>query len=567
MKRLIALALSSLLASALAALPASAQNYPDKPIRIIVPFTPGSATDVTARALAAAMTKNLGQTVIVDNKPGAGGTIGAGQVAKSAPDGYTLLANSSAHTVNPAIYASMTYDTVKDLPGISLLAVQPNIMVASPEKGWKTAADYVKAAKAAPGKLTYATAGTGSGTHMNAERFKLAPCIDTVHVPYKGTPEALGDTMNGRTDIYFCPVIAALPMIRDKRVVALANGSPKRSSVLPELATTEEQGFKDSGYNFWVGLFAPAGTPPAVIAKLNAEVKKALDSPEVKERLAALGTDASPTTPAELDKIVAREAYLQQAQDDATLLAIRDMERAGIDIITDGEMRRESYSNHFATALEGVDVDHPGTALDRSGHPNPVPRIAGPIVRPRPVGVRDVEFLRANTDHTVKMTVPGPFTMSQQAQNDHYPDLASAALAYAAAVNAEIKDLHAAGADLVQIDEPYMQARPEAAREYGLDALNAALDGVTGTTAVHICFGYAAIIHDRPEGYSFLPELAGCSADQISIETAQSGLDLGVLKDLSEKTIILGVIDLSDHEVESVELVADRVRGALAPSE
>jgi 5-methyltetrahydropteroyltriglutamate--homocysteine methyltransferase len=230
--------------------------------------------------------------------------------------------------------------------------------------------------------------------------------------------------------------------------------------------------------------------------------------------------------------------YLEQAQDDATVLAVRAQERAGLDIITDGEMRRESYSNHFATALEGIDIDHPGTALDRSGHPNPVPRIAGPIVRPHPVGVRDVEFVKANTDHTVKMTVPGPFTMSQQAQNDHYPDLASAALAYAAVVNAEIKDLHAAGADLVQI--------------------------VTGPTAVHICFGYAAIIHDRPEGYSFLPELAGCSADQISIETAQSGLDLGVLTDLSDKTIILGVIDLSDPEVETAEVVADRVRRAFA---
>jgi 5-methyltetrahydropteroyltriglutamate--homocysteine methyltransferase len=256
--------------------------------------------------------------------------------------------------------------------------------------------------------------------------------------------------------------------------------------------------------------------------------------------------------------------YLAQAQDDATVLAIRAQEEAGLDIITDGEMRRESYSNHFATALEGVDIDNPGTALDRSGHPNPVPRIAGPIVRPQPVGVRDVEFLRANTDHMVKMTVPGPFTMSQQAQNDHYPDLESAALAYAAAVNAEIKDLHAAGADLVQIDEPYMQARPDAAREYGLAALNAALDGVTGATAVHICFGYAAIIHERPEGYSFLPELAGCPADQISIETAQSGLDLGVLKDLSEKHVILGVIDLSDHEVEPADLVADRVRRAFS---
>src|SRR6476659_9862592 len=256
--------------------------------------------------------------------------------------------------------------------------------------------------------------------------------------------------------------------------------------------------------------------------------------------------------------------HLEQAQDDATVLAIRAQEEAGLDIVTDGEMRRESYSNHFATALDGVDIDNPGTALDRSGHPNPVPRIAGPISRPRPVGVRDVQFLKANTSHPVKMTVPGPFTMSQQAQNDFYPDLASAALAYAAAVNAEIRDLHAAGADIVQIDEPYMQARPDDARAYGLAALQAALDGVTGTTAVHICFGYAAIIHERPEGYSFLPELAGCSADQISIETAQSGLDLGVLADLAEKTIILGVIDLSDHDVESAETVANRVRRAFS---
>src|SRR3954467_7864791 len=255
-------------------------------------------------------------------------------------------------------------------------------------------------------------------------------------------------------------------------------------------------------------------------------------------------------------------AYLPQAQDDATLLAIRAQEDAGIDIITDGEMRRESYSNHFATALDGVDIDNPGTAEDRSGHPNPVPRIAGPIQRARPIGVEDVEFLRAHTDHTVKMTVPGPFTMSQQAQNDYYPDLESAAMAYAAAVNAEIKDLHAAGADIVQIAEPYMRARPDAARDYGLAALQAALDGVTGTTAVHICFGYAAIIHSRPEGYSFLPELAGCSADQISIETAQSGLDLAVLADLADKTILLGVIDLSDPEVETVDTVAARVRRA-----
>nr|WP_239028893.1 uroporphyrinogen decarboxylase family protein [Pseudonocardia acidicola] len=254
--------------------------------------------------------------------------------------------------------------------------------------------------------------------------------------------------------------------------------------------------------------------------------------------------------------------YLAQAQDDATLLAIRAQVDAGLDIITDGEIRRESYSNHFATALEGVDVDNPGTALDRSGHPNPVPRIIGPIRRPRPVEVEDLRFLRAHTDRTIKMTVPGPFTMSQQAQNDYYPDAEAAAMAYAAAVNAEIRDLFAAGADIVQIDEPYMQARPDAARGYGLAALNAALDGVTGTTAVHICFGYAAIIHDRPEGYSFLPELAGCPVDQISIETAQSGLDLGVLSDLTDKTIILGVVDLSTPDVESPELVAERTRRA-----
>ncbi len=254
--------------------------------------------------------------------------------------------------------------------------------------------------------------------------------------------------------------------------------------------------------------------------------------------------------------------YLAQAQDDATLLAIRAQEKAGLDIITDGEMRRESYSNHFATALEGVDIDNPGTALDRSGHPNPVPRVVGPIHRPHPVEVDDIRFLRANTDRTIKMTVPGPFTMSQQAQIEHYADPEAAAMAYAVAVNAEIKDLFAAGADVVQIDEPYLQARPDAARAYGLAALNAALDGVTGTTVVHLCFGYAAIIHERPEGYSFLPELAGCSTDQISIETAQSGLDLGVLADLSEKTILLGVIDLSTPDVESAELVADRTRRA-----
>jgi 5-methyltetrahydropteroyltriglutamate--homocysteine methyltransferase len=256
--------------------------------------------------------------------------------------------------------------------------------------------------------------------------------------------------------------------------------------------------------------------------------------------------------------------FLDAAQDDATLLAIRDQERAGLDIITDGEQRRESYSNRFATALEGVDVDNPGTALDRSGHPNPVPRVTGKVRRKHPVEVRDVEFLRANTDRMIKITVPGPFTMSQQAQNDFYKDEQEMVLDYAAAVNAEIKDLFAAGADVVQIDEPYMQARPEKARKFGLAGLNAALDGVTGTTAVHICFGYAAIIHVRPEGYSFLPELASSPIKQVSIETAQSSLDCAVLEKLPGKTIILGVLDLSDMTVEKPETVAARIRRALA---
>jgi 5-methyltetrahydropteroyltriglutamate--homocysteine methyltransferase len=226
-------------------------------------------------------------------------------------------------------------------------------------------------------------------------------------------------------------------------------------------------------------------------------------------------------------------------------------------------MRRESYSNRFATALDGVDIDNPGTALDRSGHPNPVPRVVGPIRRRHPVQLRDLEVLKANTERPTKVTVPGPFTMSQQAQNDFYDSEEATALGYAAAVNEEIKDLHAAGADIVQIDEPYMQARPEKARAFGLNAVARALDGVTGTTALHICFGYAAIIHERPSGYSFLPELAAAPIDQISIETAQSNLDTSVLEQLPGKTIILGVLDLSSTEVESPETVAERIRRAL----
>jgi len=258
------------------------------------------------------------------------------------------------------------------------------------------------------------------------------------------------------------------------------------------------------------------------------------------------------------------EDYLAEAQDDATLLAIQDMERAGVDIISDGEQRRESYSNQFATSLQGVDTENPGTALDRTGHPNPVPRVTGPIQRVALREVDDVRFLRANTAQRVKITLPGPFTMSQQAQDDYYHDEEALALAYAYAVNAEIKDLFAAGADVVQIDEPYMQARAEKAKGYAVKVLDRALEGVEGTTAVHLCFGYAHVVHERPSGYSFLPELAASQVRQISIESAQAGLDLSVLRELGDKTIILGVLDLGDLTPETPEIVAGRVRNALS---
>jgi 5-methyltetrahydropteroyltriglutamate--homocysteine methyltransferase len=254
---------------------------------------------------------------------------------------------------------------------------------------------------------------------------------------------------------------------------------------------------------------------------------------------------------------------LEAKQDEATLLAVRDQERAGLDIITDGEQRRESYSNRFATALEGVDLDNPGTTINRSGKPIPVPRITGKIRRTRQVETRDTQFLRANTKKPVKMTIPGPFTMSKQAQNEYYKTDEALALDYADAVNAEIKDLFAAGADIVQLDEPWMQQHPDKAREYGLKALNRALDGVSGTVAVHLCFGYAAVVHDKPTGYSFLPELEGSKAAQVSIEAAQPKLDLKILRELPSKTIVLGVIDLGDQTVETPEIVADRIRRAL----
>ena len=256
--------------------------------------------------------------------------------------------------------------------------------------------------------------------------------------------------------------------------------------------------------------------------------------------------------------------FLEEAQDDATRLAIRDMERAGIDIVTDGEMRRESYSNRFATALEGIDIDNPGTTINRSGQPIPVPRVAGPIRRKGAVEVSDLLFLKKNTSRTAKITLPGPFTMAQQAQDDYYRDEEALAMAFAAAVNEEIRELKAAGADVIQIDEPWLQARHERAARYGVKAINRALEGVGGTTIVHLCFGYAAAVKEKPSGYSFLPQLADSSATQISIEAAQPRLDLGVLKDLAPKQVMVGVIDLGDPRVESAETVAARIRAALA---
>jgi 5-methyltetrahydropteroyltriglutamate--homocysteine methyltransferase len=257
------------------------------------------------------------------------------------------------------------------------------------------------------------------------------------------------------------------------------------------------------------------------------------------------------------------EPYLEEAQDDATRLALQDMENAGVDVVTDGEMRRESYSNRFATALEGVDIDEPGVALDRTGHPNPVPRVVGPIRRSRPVEVRDVKFLRSLTARQIKITVPGPFTMTQQAQNDHYPDGRSLALAYADAVNAELRDVKAAGADVVQIDEPYLQARPEPAREYAVEAIDRALDGIEGDTVLHTCFGYAHIVKERLTGYPFLRELNDCAATHISLEAAQPRLDPEVLRALPGKVIVLGVLDLGADEVESTDSIAARIRAAL----
>jgi 5-methyltetrahydropteroyltriglutamate--homocysteine methyltransferase len=258
------------------------------------------------------------------------------------------------------------------------------------------------------------------------------------------------------------------------------------------------------------------------------------------------------------------EPYLEQAQDDATLVAIRDMERAGIDIITDGEIRRESYSNRFSNALEGIDTEKPAMITNRAGRTLPVPRIVGKIKRREPVELRDMQFLRRNTDRQAKITLPGPFTMAQQAKNEFYKDEDELVMDFAVAVNEEVRDLEKAGADVIQLDDPWLRNDPDAAKRIAIKALNRALEGLSVPTIVHLCFGYAAVVNtQKPSGYSFLPELADSTAQQISIEAAQPKLDLGILSDLSEKKIVLGVIDLGDAKVESGETVAGRIRAAL----
>jgi 5-methyltetrahydropteroyltriglutamate--homocysteine methyltransferase len=257
------------------------------------------------------------------------------------------------------------------------------------------------------------------------------------------------------------------------------------------------------------------------------------------------------------------EPYLAEAQDDATALAIADQERAGVDIVTDGEIRRESYSNRFATALEGLDIDNPAMVSGRAGGTNAVPRVVGRVARTRPVEVDDLRFLRARTDRTIKITLPGPFTMSQQAHNEAYADEAELAMDLAAAVNEEVRDLFAVGADVVQIDEPWLQARADKARDFALPAIDRALEGISGTTALHTCFGYAHVVHEKPPGYPFLEELSRCAADVLAIEAAQPRLDPAVLAPIADKTVIVGVLDLSAPAAETPEQIAERIEAAL----
>ncbi|MGZ5207270.1 MAG: tripartite tricarboxylate transporter substrate binding protein [Caldimonas sp.] len=313
MKALFTAAMAA--AALLAAGAAPAQSYPTKPIHFVVPFTPGSGTDIIARTVGEVMGRNMGQSIIVDNRPGAGGTIAAGAVAKGEADGYTVLVHSSGHVLNPAIYPNLPYDTLKDLTGVTPLAALPNVMVVSPSRGWKTVADLVAAAKAKPGQLNYGSAGNGSATHMNAEKFKLQAGIDALHIPFKGTPEALNDVMAGRIDWFFAPLSSALPLIRDGKLQALAVSTPMRAPTLPQVPTTVEAGVPGSEYTFWVAMIVSSQTPPALIRRLHDEAIKALASPEVKERLTQLGAEPMPMAPD------AFNAYIRAEMDSAAKIA------------------------------------------------------------------------------------------------------------------------------------------------------------------------------------------------------------------------------------------------------
>ncbi len=282
-------------------------SFPDKPIKFVVPFTAGSGTDIVARTVGDAMSRALKQPIVIENRPGAGGTLGAAQVAKSPPDGYTILVQAAGHAANPAIYPSLPYDTVRDFAGVATLASLPNVLVVAPSKGYKSVQDLVARARAAPGTLNYATAGVGSATHMNTELFRISANFEATHIPFKGTPEALTETATGRVDFFFAPLAPALPLIKDNRLQPLAVGTLQRSPLLADVPTTTEAGFAQSDYIFWVGLFAPATTPRAIVERLNAEVAKALASPEVREKLAALGAEPMTMSPPAFDEFVRHE--------------------------------------------------------------------------------------------------------------------------------------------------------------------------------------------------------------------------------------------------------------------
>ena len=292
---------------ALAAGAPAAQGWPTKPVKLVVPFTAGSATDILARTVGQKLTEVWGQPVVVDNRPGAGGTIGTALVAKSMPDGYTLLVNSAAQAYNPSIYSGLTFDTMKDFVDVTPLAGQPNVLVVAPSSGYKTVADLIVAAKAKPGALNFGSAGTGSGTHINAEKFRLAAGIDVVHIPYKGTPEALTDTMTGRITYFFAPISAALPHVKEGKLVALGVSTSKRSSALPNVPTIAESGLPGFDYNLWVGVFAPTGTPADVVDTIARDTARALAMPEVRERLSALGAESMQMSTTEFTKFVDAE--------------------------------------------------------------------------------------------------------------------------------------------------------------------------------------------------------------------------------------------------------------------